>query len=47
MKKLFKLVVLVSFVFTLTACGRTGDLIPNDSSQIDSEEATSSIYIIN
>ena len=46
MKFLFKYVVLVTFVFILSACGRTGDLIANDGSQIDSEEATSTIYTI-
>ena len=46
MKTLFKYVVLVTVVFILSACGRTGDLIASDGSQIDSEKATSTIYII-
>lgn len=44
MKKLFKFIVLVTFVFTLSACGRMGDLIPNEGSQLDSGESTSSTY---
>jgi len=44
MKILFKYVLLVTFVFTLSACGRMGDLIPNEFSQIDSGESTSSTY---
>ena len=44
MKILFKYVVLVTFVFTLTACGRMGDLTSNEGSQIDSVESTSSTY---
>ena len=44
MKILFKYVVLVAFVFTLSACGRMGDLIPNEGSQVDSGELTSSTY---
>ena len=46
MKILFKYIVLLAFVFTLSACGRMGDLIANDGSQIDSEEVTSTIYTI-
>jgi hypothetical protein len=44
MKILFKYVVLVTFVFTLVACGRMGDLTSNEGSQIDSVESTSSTY---
>ena len=44
MKNLFKLVVIVTFVFTLSACGRTGDLFPNETSQLDSGESTPSTY---
>ena len=44
MKILFKYVVLLAFVFTLAACGRMGDLISNEDSQIDSGESTSSTY---
>jgi predicted small lipoprotein YifL len=44
MKILFKYVVLVTFVFTLSACGRMGDLTSNKSGQIDSGESTSSTY---
>jgi len=44
MKNLFKFIVLITFVLTLSACGRTGDLIPNEVSQVDSGESTSSTY---
>jgi len=44
MKNLFKFIVLITFVFTLSACGRIGDLIPIQDSQIDSGESTSSTY---
>ena len=44
MKNLFKFIVLITFVFTLAACGRMGDLIPNESSQVDSGGSTSSTY---
>ena len=44
MKILFKYVVLLAFVFTLSACGRMGDLTSNKGSQIDSGESTSSTY---
>ena len=44
MKILFKYVVLVAFVFTLSACGRMGDLTSNEGDQIDSGESTSSTY---
>ena len=44
MKILFKYVVLLAFVFTLSACGRMGDLTPNKVGQIDSGESTSSTY---
>jgi predicted small lipoprotein YifL len=47
MKILFKYVVLLAFVFTLAACGRMGDLISNEDSQIDSEDTSSSVYLIN
>ena len=40
MKILFKYVVLVTFVFTLSACGRMGDLTTTEVSQIDSGEST-------
>ena len=44
MKILFKYVVLLAFVFTLSACGRMGDLTSNEGAQIDSGESTSSTY---
>ncbi len=44
MKNLFKFIVLITFVFTLSACGRMGDLIPNEGSQLDSGESASSTY---
>ena len=44
MKILFKYVVLLAFVFTLSACGRMGDLTSNEDGQIDSGESTSSTY---
>jgi hypothetical protein len=47
MKILFKYVVLVTFVFTLSGCGRMGDLTSNEGGQIDSGEATSTVYLIN
>ncbi len=40
MKILFKYVVLLAFVFTLSACGRMGDLTSTEGSQIDSGEST-------
>ena len=40
MKILFKYVVLLAFVFTLSACGRMGDLTSTEVSQIDSGEST-------
>ena len=47
MKILFKYVVLLAFVFTLSACGRMGNLIPNEGGQEDAGEATSTVYLIN
>jgi len=44
MKNLIKIVVLVTFVFTLSACGRMGNLFPNEVGQVDSGESTSSTY---
>jgi len=44
MKILFKYVVLLAFVFILSACGRMGDLTSNEGGQIDSGESTSSTY---
>jgi len=44
MKNLFKFIVLVTFVFTLSACGRMGDLTSNEVGKIDSGESTSSTY---
>jgi hypothetical protein len=44
MKILFKYGVLVTFVFTLSACGRMGDLTSNEGGQIDSAGSTSSTY---
>ncbi|WP_416695258.1 LPS translocon maturation chaperone LptM [Candidatus Pseudothioglobus sp. Uisw_050_01] len=44
MKILFKYVVLLAFVFTLSACGRMGDLTSKEGGQIDSGESTSSTY---
>jgi len=42
MKNLLKLIMIVSFVLTLIACGRMGDLTPVTDSQADSEITTSS-----
>ncbi|MDA8904863.1 hypothetical protein N9I58_00180 [Candidatus Thioglobus sp.] len=47
MKNIFKFIVLIAFVFNLAACGRMGDLISNEDSQIDSEDTSSSVYLIN
>jgi len=47
MKNLFKFIVLITFVFTLSACGRMGDLISNEGSQVDSGDTTSNVYLIN
>ena len=44
MKILFKYVVLVIFVFTLSACGRMGELSLTKNNQMDSEESISSTY---
>jgi predicted small lipoprotein YifL len=44
MKNLFKLVVLVTFVFTLSACGRMGELSLTKNNQVDSGVSTSSSY---
>jgi len=44
MKNLFKFILLITFLFTLTACGKMGDLISNEGIQVDSEESTSSTY---
>jgi len=41
MKNLFKFVVLLMFLFTLTACGRMGDLTPIGKIQVDAEVSTS------
>ena len=40
MKNLFKFIVLITFVLTLSACGRMGDLTSNEGGQIDSGEST-------
>ena len=42
MKNLLKLTIIVSFVLTLIACGRMGDLTPVIDTQDDSETTTSS-----
>ena len=42
MKNLLKLIMIVSFVLTLIACGRIGDLTPVADTQADSETTTSS-----
>jgi len=42
MKNLLKLTMIVSFAFTLIACGRMGDLVPVTDTQSDSETTTSS-----
>ena len=42
MKNLLKLIMIVSFVLTLIACGRMGDLPPVTDTQADSETTTSS-----
>ena len=44
MKNLFKFIVLITFVFTLSACGRMGELTLTKNNQVDSGESTSSIY---
>jgi len=36
------LIMIVSFVLTLIACGRMGDLVPVTDTQADSETTTSS-----
>ena len=40
MRKQIKFVLLVSLVLMLTACGRMGDLVPVEESQVDSVEST-------
>ena len=42
MKNLLKLTIIVSFVLTLIACGRMGDLTPVTDTQADYETPTSS-----
>ena len=42
MRNQIKLFLLVSLVITLAACGRIGDLVPIDESQVDSIEASTS-----
>jgi len=42
MKNLLKLTMIVSFAFTLIACGRMGYLVPVTDTQADSETTTSS-----
>ena len=39
MKTPIKFILLVSFVITIAACGRMGDLVPINESQVDSVEA--------
>ena len=39
MRNQIKFILLVLFVITIAACGRTGDLIPNNESKVDSVEA--------
>jgi predicted small lipoprotein YifL len=40
MTKQIKFILLVSLVITLAACGRMGDLVPVEESQVDSVEST-------
>jgi predicted small lipoprotein YifL len=42
MRSQIKLFLLVSIVVTITACGRMGDLVPVNESQVASVEATTS-----
>jgi predicted small lipoprotein YifL len=42
MKNLLKLAMIVSFVITLSACGRMGDLVPVTETENESETAISS-----
>ena len=39
MRNQIKFILLVSFVITITACGRMGDLVPINESKVDSVEA--------
>jgi len=42
MRNQIKFILLVLFVITITACGRMGDLVPINESQVDSVEADTS-----
>jgi len=42
MRNQIKFFLLVSFVITITACGRMGDLVPINESQVDSVETVTS-----
>ncbi len=42
MKNLFKSIVLVLFVLTLSACGRIGDLTSHEVSQLSSDNSANS-----
>ena len=42
MRNQIKFILLVSLVITIAACGRMGDLVPVEESQIDSVESTTS-----
>ena len=44
MRNPIKFILLVSLVITLSACGRMGDLVPINKSQVASVQSTSSSY---
>ena len=44
MRNPIKFILLVSLVMTLSACGRMGDLVPINESQVASVQLTSSSY---
>ena len=44
MRNPIKFILLVSLVITLSACGRMGDLVPINDSQVASVQSTSSSY---
>ena len=44
MRNSIKFILLVSLVMTLSACGRMGDLVPINESQVASVQSTSSSY---
>ncbi len=44
MRNPIKFILLVSLVMTLSACGRMGDLVPINESQVASVQSNSSSY---